>query len=132
MAYVTLSTILVLIGFQCPWILIQFGWLVSWVYLRFYKRNKGDSIVGESYGDRSETFAFVQWFPPPVQCVVSQWLGFHQFLMLFFSTPVNMLSKFVYSLATRFHLIPGAGSDIESGGYSQVPGGQRAEAERRR
>ncbi|KAL5533894.1 hypothetical protein ACEPAG_354 [Sanghuangporus baumii] len=114
MAYVTLSTIMVLIGYQSPWITIQFGWLVAWAYLRFYKKNKGDTIVGDSYGDRSETFAFVQWFPPVVH------------------TPINMLGKFVYPLATRFHLIPGAASDIESGGYSQVPGGQRAEAERRR
>ncbi|KAL5535843.1 hypothetical protein ACEPAF_3937 [Sanghuangporus sanghuang] len=114
MAYVTLSTIMVLIGYQSPWITIQFGWLVAWAYLRFYKKNKGDTIVGDSYGDRSETFAFVQWFPPVVH------------------PPINMLGKFVYPLATRFHLIPGAASDIESGGYSQVPGGQRAEAERRR
>lgn len=35
-------------------------------------------------------------------------------------------------LATKFHLIPTASADIESGGYAQVPGGARAEAERRR
>ena len=67
MAYVTLSTIMVLVGYQSQWINIQWGWLVSWLYLRFYKKNKGDTIVGDSYGDRSETFAFVQWFPPFIQ-----------------------------------------------------------------
>ncbi|EJD03577.1 DUF1751-domain-containing protein [Fomitiporia mediterranea MF3/22] len=114
MAYVTLSTVLVLLGFQSPWINIQWGWLVAWTYLRFYKKNKGDAIVGDSYGDRSETFAFAQWFPP------------------FIHPPINMLGNFVYPLATRFRVIPRAGSDIESGGYAQLPGGPRAEAERRR
>ncbi len=66
MLYVTLSTVMTLIGFQSPWINIQFGWLVSWVYLRFYKRNVGETGV-ESYGDRSEAFAFVHWFPPFAQ-----------------------------------------------------------------
>lgn len=68
MAYLTLSTILTFVGFQCPWIVIQFGWLVGWVYLRFYKKNTGDVVGGgDSYGDRSETFAFVYWFPPFIQ-----------------------------------------------------------------
>ena len=75
MAYVTLSTVMVLLGFQSPWILIQFGWLVAWVYLRFYKKNRGDSVVGDSYGDRSETFAFIYWFPPFLQCVSSHSLN---------------------------------------------------------
>ena len=67
MAYLGLSTVLCLIGFQCPWIVIQFGWLVSWVWLRFYKKNV-DSMGGTpTYGDRSETFALVAWFPPFVQ-----------------------------------------------------------------
>jgi hypothetical protein len=35
-------------------------------------------------------------------------------------------------LATKFHLIPTNSLDLESGGYSQLPGGARAEAERRR
>ncbi|KAI5116331.1 hypothetical protein M0805_003544 [Coniferiporia weirii] len=114
MAYVTLSTVMVFAGFQSPWINIQWGWLVAWLYLRFYKKNTGDSSISDSYGDRSETFAFVYWFPP------------------FIHTPITMLGNFVHPLATRFRLIPGAGSDIESNGYAQLPGGPRAEAERRR
>lgn len=70
MAYLTLSTVMTILGFQCPWIVIQFGWFVGWIYLRFYKKNTGDSVGGiESFGDRSETFSLVSWFPPPVQCV---------------------------------------------------------------
>jgi hypothetical protein len=70
MAYVTFSTIMTLIGFQCPYIVIQFGWLVSWTYLRFYKKSSADIAGGGIlYGDRSETFAFVNWFPPLIQYV---------------------------------------------------------------
>ncbi|PSR76642.1 hypothetical protein PHLCEN_2v8239 [Hermanssonia centrifuga] len=114
MAYVTLSTVMCIVGFQCPWIVIQFGWLVSWVWLRFYKKNPDTVGGGPAYGDRSETFALVSWFPP------------------FIHTPITALGNLVYSLASRFHLIPLGSSDIEAGGYSQVPGGARAEAERRR
>jgi hypothetical protein len=52
---------------------------------------------------------------------------------LFLSTPLSMLGNTVYKLGTRLHLLPtSVPHDIESGGYSQVPGGARAEAERRR
>ncbi|KAJ7705996.1 eukaryotic integral membrane protein-domain-containing protein [Mycena rosella] len=114
MAYLTISTVMTFLGFQCPWIIIQFGWFVGWIYLRFYKKNTGDSTGGDSYGDRSETFSLISWFPP------------------FVHYPLGLLANFVHSLATRLHLIPAASADVESGLYSQVPGSARAEAERRR
>ncbi|TFK36961.1 eukaryotic integral membrane protein-domain-containing protein [Crucibulum laeve] len=113
MAYLTLSTVLCFVGLQCPWIIIQFGWFVGWIYLRFYKKNSGDSVGGaDTYGDHSDTFSLISWFPP------------------FMHYPLTLLGNFVYSLATRFHLIPKS-SDLE-GAYTQVPGSARAEAERRR
>ena len=70
MIYVTISTVLCLIGFQAPWLIIQFGWLVSWVWLRFYKKST-DALGGNpTYGDRSETFTLVSWFPPFMQYVM--------------------------------------------------------------
>lgn len=69
MLYLTLSTVMTFIGIQSPWIIIQFAWYVSWVYLRFYKKNPGDTVGGDNYGDRSETFALIYWFPPFIQCV---------------------------------------------------------------
>lgn len=48
------------------------------------------------------------------------------------SKPISFLANTTHMLATKFHLIPATGSDVESGGYSQLPGGARAEAERRR
>jgi membrane-associated PAP2 superfamily phosphatase len=70
MAYLTLSTVLCILGLQCPWVVIQFGWFVGWVYLRFYKKNPGESVGGmDTYGDRSDTFSLVSWFPPFMQYV---------------------------------------------------------------
>ena len=63
MLYVTFSNVMVLLGYQSPFILIQFGWLVSWFYLRFVKQNDGVDFRG----DRSETFSFASWFPPFLQ-----------------------------------------------------------------
>ncbi|BGP47508.1 hypothetical protein JCM10450v2_003363 [Rhodotorula kratochvilovae] len=116
MLYVTFSNIACVIGYQSPYILIQFGWLVSWFYLRFFKYNEGVDFRG----DRSETFAFHNWFPPFIQKYVT------------------IATTFAFNLAVRFRLLPAWGLDPESGvpgsgsGYAQVPGGQRAEAERRR
>ncbi|TDL28011.1 DUF1751-domain-containing protein [Rickenella mellea] len=114
MAYVGLSNVMVIIGYQSPWLNIQWGWLVAWAYLRFYKKNKGDGIVGDSYGDRSETFAFVHWFPP------------------FAHYPVSLICNLVESIFKKLRLLPTPTADVESGGYTLLPGGTRAEAERRR
>ncbi|KAG7099595.1 hypothetical protein E1B28_001425 [Marasmius oreades] len=115
MAYLGLSTVFTILGFQCPWIIIQFGWFVSWIYLRFYKKNTNDTVGGmDTYGDRSETFSLLSWFPPFVHPVLS------------------VLANFVHSWAVRLRLIPSHGGDLENGGYSPLPGNSRAEAERRR
>jgi len=117
MHYVTFSTVLCLLGFQAPFILIQFGWLVSWTYLRFYKRTSSDVPGGiETYGDRSEAFAFVHWFPS------------------FLHYPIGLASDVAYGFALRMRLVkpfPSSAGDLE-GGYHLAPGGARAEAERRR
>ncbi|TEB06264.1 hypothetical protein FA13DRAFT_1750107, partial [Coprinellus micaceus] len=61
-----LSTVLCIVGFQNPWILIQFGWFVSW-------KTTVDSINGVTYGDRSDTFSLISWFPPFMQYARSYW-----------------------------------------------------------
>jgi len=120
MLYVTFSMIMCLIGYQSPYILIQLGWLASWVYLRFYKRTGGDVLGGtETWGDRSETFAFVHWFPPILHA------------------PVSLLSNVVYRICTRLGVVKAYGTDnydpLPTGAsFSSLPGGARAEAERRR
>ncbi len=49
---------------------------------------------------------------------------------LIISTPITFLANTTYKYASRFHLIPSAGADLEAN-HSQ-PGSARAEAERRR
>lgn len=113
MIYVTISNVACLLGYQSPYILIQFGWLTSWFYLRFIKFNEG----GDFRGDRSETFSFSAWFPPFLQKYVTRG------------------SKIVFDFAVQMRVIR-PWTDIESSGaYTNVnslPGGTRAEAERRR
>lgn len=123
MLYVTFSNIACLLGFISPFILIQFGWLISWVYLRFYRWNPDSG----TRGDRSEAFSFVLWFPP------------------FLHTPVGYLSNFLHGIFTRLKLIPEfkyeyvSAADLELGltgaNGAEMSGGNvsaRAEAERRR
>lgn len=61
--FLLISNVLVLVLGPSPYILIQFGFFVAWVYLRFFKLSEN----GEYRGDRSETFAFQYWLPPPVR-----------------------------------------------------------------
>lgn len=92
--------------------LTQFGWLVSWVYLRFYQRG-----ASGLRGDPSEMFAFVHWFPP------------------FLHTPVSRLSRAVFRTASWLHVIPRApdgSADLELHIEAEEPATRRAEAERRR
>ncbi|KDN49603.1 DUF1751-domain-containing protein [Tilletiaria anomala UBC 951] len=112
MGYVTFSTVLCMLGFISPWILIQFGWLIGWVWLRFFRLSESGFR-----GDHSETFSFVSWFPP------------------FVHRPVTILSNFLHRIFIRLHVIqPWQYSDLETGpNASHIPSGpSRAEAERRR
>ncbi|KAG8862760.1 hypothetical protein FRB96_000770 [Tulasnella sp. 330] len=120
MLYVGFSNVMCIIGYQSPYILIQWGWLVGWIYLRFYKKTTTEGVTTvsgslDTYGDRSETFAFVNWFPP------------------FVHKPLGMVLDFVHSIALRLKVIPTSGAtDLEATGYSLNSGNARAEAERRR
>lgn len=82
MAYVTVSNVACLLGYPSPFILIQFGWLLSWAYLRFFKPGEGGIR-----GDRSETFSFVSWFPP------------------FLHTPVTFISNFLYGIFVKLGVV---------------------------
>ncbi|KAG9017602.1 hypothetical protein FRB90_000553, partial [Tulasnella sp. 427] len=125
MAYVGLSNVMCVLGMQSPWILIQWGWLVSWGYLRFWKKTSADgatlngTIGAETWGDRSETFAFVHWFPPLVH------------------GPLGKVCDFVYDNAVKLKIVRGHPSADSEGGYMPLSAGggagnSRAEAERRR
>ncbi|KAJ9122452.1 hypothetical protein QFC22_001877 [Naganishia vaughanmartiniae] len=113
--YLLVSNVLTIVLGQNPYIIIQFGFFVSWVYLRFFKLSEN----GEFRGDRSETFAFVNWFPPLVR------------------GPLGKVANLVFALAVRFKVVESWDSTVSasSGAAYQMlpgPGGARAEAERRR
>lgn len=144
MIYVTVSNVFCILGWFSPWFLIQLGWLISWGYLRFYKRTT-DALSGMStYGDRSETFAFVQWFPPVVQYVESKKAQSSVLTgLVFCSKPLSIASTATHNLAIKLKLIRPfslSAGDLEQGVYSALPltnpgaqpGEARAEAERRR
>ncbi|KAG8903318.1 hypothetical protein FRB99_003450 [Tulasnella sp. 403] len=119
MIYVGFSNVMCILGYQSPYILIQWGWLASWTYLRFYKKTSIEGVtMSETWGDRSETFAFVHWFPPFV----------HQ--------PLGKVCDVVYNGAVALRLVrPYPSGDLEAGTYAPLPlagGNARAEAERRR
>ncbi|OXG18543.1 hypothetical protein C366_02648 [Cryptococcus neoformans Tu401-1] len=126
--HLLISNVLVILLGPSPFILIQFGFFVAWVYLRFFKPSPDGGLFR---GDRSETFAFQYWFPPVVRPYIS------------------VVANHVYTLATRLHivqawdapageysLLPGPGSAASGsgvgGGIGNLGGGARAEAERRR
>ncbi|WFD31255.1 hypothetical protein MSPP1_002289 [Malassezia sp. CBS 17886] len=115
MLYVGFSNVMCIFGWTSPFILIQFGWLVAYVYLRFYQL--GDAGLR---GDRTDAFAFVHWFPP------------------FVHKPVGRLADFLFYVASTLRVIPRWQPieyvDLE---LSASPPGAprpttRAEAERRR
>lgn len=118
MAYVTFSNITCILGYTSPFLLIQCGWLLSWVYLRFYKFNPDTN----TRGDPSEAFTFVSWFPP------------------FLQVPVTYISNFLHGIFLRLRVIPDfryehvAGNDVDLEAGAGGGGAQdaRAEAERRR
>ncbi|CAO1615558.1 unnamed protein product [Parajaminaea phylloscopi] len=123
MLYVTFSNVACLVGYPSPFILIQFGWLISWAYLRFYRWNPDSG----TRGDRSEAFCLVNWFPP------------------FLHTPVTFISNTLHGIFLRLKLIPAFqydyvnASDLEYGlnggagaNAGAAPVSARAEAERRR
>ncbi|WFD43687.1 hypothetical protein MPSI1_002351 [Malassezia psittaci] len=116
MLYVGVSNVMCVLGYNSPFLLIQFGWLVSWFYLRFFQRNE----MG-TRGDFTESFAFVKWFPP------------------FLQKPLGRVFDLVHSVASRLGLVPRASSyytDLELNvGEDDLPApvsSGRAEAERRR
>jgi len=110
--YLLISNVLTIILGPSPYILIQFGFFVAWAYLRFFKLSEN----GEFRGDRSETFAFANWFPPVIRKYVA------------------VLANHVFALAVRFKVVQPWDDATTGGNYGMLPGpgASRAEAERRR
>lgn len=104
-------------------LLVTNGFMVSWIYLRFYKAAFPDleaSQPASLRGDASETFAFAEFFPDPAKPLIST------------------ISNQVYNILVSLHICkPFSVSDVSaSRGDTFIqrgaPGSARAEAERRR
>ena len=126
------------LGTDSALILAWAGFLTSWTYLRFYKKQvdlAGTSSGGSTIsGDASETFAFAYFWPDVIQ------------------PPIAAISDKVYSFLVAIHLLkPFSAEDVETsnvqatargegglpsllnpGGRRGGGGGKREEAERRR
>ncbi|KAF2070929.1 hypothetical protein CYY_007753 [Polysphondylium violaceum] len=86
---VLLNILFSLLGIQSrslPFVL--FGFLISWVYLRFYQKKGGVR------GDLNESFSFATFFPDPIQ------------------QPVKVLSNIVYQILLKIRLCPVGDSSI--------------------
>ncbi|KAK4509023.1 uncharacterized protein ATC70_007372 [Mucor velutinosus] len=91
--------------------LVNIGWVIGWVYIRFFKYQDGIQ------GDRSETFAIQTFFPE------------------FLHPVITVISNVVYDTLVKLNCCkpgPRTYHDLEIGNIAPVPGSARAEAERRR
>eukprot|EP00050_Salpingoeca_kvevrii_P020886 m.103638 g.103638 ORF g.103638 m.103638 type:complete len:357 (-) comp9071_c0_seq1:106-1176(-) len=89
-----------------------YGWLFSWLYLRFYQHH--DNMRG----DASEAMAFVDFFPAPLQPVI------------------GIISNQIFRLVVLLHICPKEPQQYDLGGPSTIkialPGVRQADANRRR
>lgn len=107
-----------------PSLLAWAGFLVSWTYLRFFKKFFPDLSTSTTplRGDASETFSFAAFFPEPL------------------STPVNTICTKVFDLLVLIKVctpfsqedVEAGNARVEMGNIGRQVGGARAEAERRR
>lgn len=103
--------------------LVANAFIVSWIYLRFYKAAFPDLEAGQPSslrGDASETFAFAEFFPDAVKPVVAT------FSNQLYNTMVAL------RVCTPFSAADVSASRGDTFIQRGNPGGARAEAERRR
>lgn len=87
--YLVASNVLCILGRSAPFVLIQFGWLVAYIYLRMYQRHE------YGRGDMSDTFAFEKWFPPLAAPII------------------RVLASTVYRGARVLHIVPSPEYDFD-------------------
>jgi hypothetical protein len=133
-----------LLGLYASSLVAHIAFLLTWIYLRFYKLNIHDSLpttAGAAIpnvvprGDASETFSFASFFPDPIQ------------------PPIHAAGSIIFNILVKIGMCrPWSQGDIElsnsraeqrEGGAAYTlgssnrtnaapPGSARAEAERRR
>ncbi len=134
MAYLTLSTVMTIIGSNVPGLSSNLVGMSVGCTSASTRRISAIPSVGPTHTViEVKHFPLVSWFPP-LPTVRSPLRPSSLAASDIFSSsyPLTLLGNFVFSTANRFHLIPATHGDLESGLYNQVPGSARAEAERRR
>nr|CAG8488256.1 3594_t:CDS:2 [Entrophospora candida] len=61
LVFKSLFSIRIKVSAQTQFLLVIYGWIISWIYLRFFKIQDGIK------GDSSETFSFASFFPEFIQ-----------------------------------------------------------------
>ena len=126
------------LGTDSALILAWAGFLTSWTYLRFYKKQvdlAGTSTGGSTIsGDASETFAFAYFWPdviqPPVTAISDRVYNF--LVAIHFLTPFSAEDVETSNVQATARGEGGLPSLLNPGGRRGGGGGKREEAERRR
>jgi hypothetical protein len=130
------------LGTYASSLLSHIAFLVSWIYLRFYKLNTLDSLPTSSNsspstilrGDASETFSFASFFPDKIQPPISAagTIVFNLLLKVGICRPWSQ-GEVELSNARAEQRDGGAAYTLGSASRTPAPpGSTRAEAERRR
>ena len=126
------------LGTDSALILAWAGFLTSWTYLRFYKKQvdlAGTSTGGNTIsGDASETFAFAYFWPdmiqPPIAAIADRVYDFSVAIHLL--TPFSAEEVETSNVQATARGEGGLPSLLNPGGRRGGGGGKREEAERRR
>ena len=127
-----------ILGTDSALILAWAGFLTSWTYLRFYKKQvdlAGTSTGGSTIsGDASETFAFAYFWPdviqPPIAAISDR--VYNALVAIHFLTPFSAEDVATSNVQATARGEGGLPSLLNPGGRRGGGGGKREEAERRR
>ncbi|GAB7350163.1 hypothetical protein MBLNU459_g0828t1 [Dothideomycetes sp. NU459] len=128
-----------LLGTDTAFFLAWLGFLTSWVYLRFYRlapslatSETGDGAVIK--GDASDTFAFSQFFPEPIEKVLAPLCEslYNTLVALKLCTPFSDEAIDAGNEQASARAEGGLPSLMNPSGRGGRGGGRRGEAERRR
>ena len=126
------------IGTDSALVLAWAGFLTSWAYLRFFKKQTDFSSTGQGdiiiKGDASETFAFASFWPDIVQPPIAALADgiYNALVAVRVLTPFSAEDVETSNNQASVRSEGGLPSLMNPGGRAGARGGKREEAERRR
>ncbi|KAF2154016.1 DUF1751-domain-containing protein [Myriangium duriaei CBS 260.36] len=127
-----------LLGTDTAFFLSMYGFLTSWIYLRFYRMAPSvvTSATGEGAvikGDASDTFAFSHFFPEPIQSLIAPLCSQIYNVLIAFRVCAPFSDEAIEAGNEQASARAEGGlPSLMSGGRGGRFGGRREEAERRR